>query len=665
MRIFELHFNPKVKTDLIFDSFCYEPENIYEKRLGSLYMVGELKNLLPQNFHFLAKLSQTIKEGYYTLSFKSSEQALKESLKRANEFLAKEVKKENVSWLGNLSFAVLSLKNFNLNFTKYGNLKILLLRGGKIIDIGKKLDFQKKELLPSKTFENIVSGKLAEDDKILILTEEIFSAFSEGFAEREPFLNQIAKLPKIEEKKLREILKENKELENLSGVCLLIQLQKEIEVLRAPLFFQKKAERFFFDQIFQPLFKISQKSLFFFKKISKIFQLKPKFFQFKLPLFFLFKISFKNLKERLKIKILPFRVFLLRKNLIVIFSLILLLSFGFFIFKEERGKEIKMAKGALEKVEAIKLKAENFLILKENKRAEKLFREAFEEILPQTKVGMPLREKAISLKENIEEKLFSLNKLEKDPPLKLLFEFESQKINFLPQKILASNFTLYFYSPFSKNLYKFNLKEKKGSLFKTNYNLDLATPLLDLILFYSKPNILLFLKDEKFEEKSLQVPYSDFDFNCLSSFKENLYFLDKKEGKILKFSPPSFKGKDWLKADQKKIILGKSLAIDESIWILKKDNQIDQYYKGIFQKTLKIDIFPSLENLTKIWTSTNHPFLYLLEPVKNRIIILDKKGEILKQYQSQEFDNLLDFAVSQDGKKIWLLNGKKVFELKI
>ncbi len=73
MQIFELHFNPKLKEDQIFDSFVYEPENTYEKNLGSLYIVGELQNALPQNSKFLDDLAKIIKKNYYTFSIKSPE----------------------------------------------------------------------------------------------------------------------------------------------------------------------------------------------------------------------------------------------------------------------------------------------------------------------------------------------------------------------------------------------------------------------------------------------------------------------------------------------------------------------------------------------------------------------------------------------------------------
>ncbi len=91
MRIFELHFNPEAKEDLIFDSFCYEPENVYEKRLGSLYMVGELRNTLPQNSRLLDNIAQVIKGKYYAFPLQTVEQSFKESLRKIWNGLSKKI----------------------------------------------------------------------------------------------------------------------------------------------------------------------------------------------------------------------------------------------------------------------------------------------------------------------------------------------------------------------------------------------------------------------------------------------------------------------------------------------------------------------------------------------------------------------------------------------
>lgn len=253
MRFFELHFNPQKidAPDLVFDSFCYEPENIYEKRLGSLFIVGELKNVFPQNLKFLDNLSAEIKRRYYSAPVKfSAEAALKDCLKKTNEFLEGVAKQGEVSWLGNLNLAILSFApakkdEFLVNFTKVGNVKILLVRSGEIIDIGKNLEFSEIEPYPLKIFGNIVSGKLAEKDVVAILTEEVFEHFS-----GRKILKEITKATQHDfGKVLKEVLqRREKELRKISGICLLCFLIKESWVEekkpKTSFTFQKEAEKF-------------------------------------------------------------------------------------------------------------------------------------------------------------------------------------------------------------------------------------------------------------------------------------------------------------------------------------------------------------------------------------------------------------------------------------
>jgi len=153
----------------------------------------------------------------------------------------------------------------------------------------------------------------------------------------------------------------------------------------------------------------------------------------------------------------------------------------------------------------------------------------------------------------------------------------------------------------------------------------------------------------------------------VSSFASHLYFLDKKSGKIIKYP---FLGKSkwveavsWLSSDASRNIDAKSMAVDGNVWVLAKDNSIYRYYAGEFKETLKIDIFPAIKDLSKIFTSTGLPYLYISEPSQKRIIILDKTGKVIRQFQSDSFDNLLDFSVSENGKTIYILNGLEVFKI--
>jgi len=701
MRIFELHFNPRSKgetVDKIFDSFCYEPENIYERRLGSLYMVGELRNTLPQNSRLLDNIAQVIKGRYYVLPLQTPEQSFKESLKKINEFLAGEVSKENVSWLGNLNFAVLSLKNFDLNFTKVGDIKILLLRAGKIIDIGKNLDLQDIEPYPLKIFINIVSGKLDVNDKILVLTKEVFTVFAEGLAEggktrqkanrgeelfsSESLLTKFVKEPSFDEKKLREILKaKEKRLSEISGVCLFIDLSEVLAEgrLEKPkiVTFRKEVEKFSIREALSPLIRLLVKFGLILKKvlatITSLIAKRLKIKRIKIP-----HLRFPAIfRRRPKIKITEN----LKKGLISVLVLALVLLTGFFIFQREEKQQLKKQTVVLNEVQEKINQAENFLIFKEEEKANILFKESWQEILPLTTKEGPLKNEATSLKESIEEHLRNLNKLEKITDPKLIFEFNPEE--FIPQKMVISQQDLYFFSPYSQNLFKIN-ERSEGSLIQTNQKFNLAASLDDAILFFSKPDKITTFKNGQFGESlSLKQPYPEgeedksssspfvaarvFDFSDFSSFRTNLYFLDSEKGEIVKYTAPLEEGKDsphlWLSSGTKKAIGSKSIAVDGSIWILEENNTISRYYGGQHQKDFVLDFFPYPKKLYKIIILPNLPYLYILEPIQNRIIVLDKTGKIIKQFQSEKFDNLKDFAVSDNGKTIYLLNGLKVYQI--
>ena len=723
MRIFEFHFNPKAKEDLIFDSFCYEPENVYEKRLGSLFLVGEIKNALPQNLRFLDNFVSFFKREYYSSPIKfSPEAALKLGLKKSNEFLEGISKSGDVSWLGNLNLLILNLKNFDLNLTKVGAIKILLLRQGQIIDIGKNLEFEDIEPYPLKIFGKIVTGKLAESDILLVLTKEVFNFFAEQpklqkgkvIQTSKNLLKQIAEIQPFEEKKLRAVFKtKEEELLKISGVCLLLLLTKEVwpKIERQRAFtFQKKAERFSLKQAFLPLAGAFKKIYPFRKALSKFDRLKQKFSKLRIgeedksssspfaaarvleehsffstlrraaarvpkvhPARSVISNKVKVQIKKPEIKLTP----IFRKNLVLVSSLILVIVLGFFIFKAGEQAKLKELRLTLTGIRENMSQAENYLTLNNEKKSYEILKEALRNVLPVTEEKSALQEEAVSLKDSIQKSLEKISKLERVTDPSLLFEFDEKE--FIPQKMVFFQNNLYLFSPVSDNIYKLSLTGEKNVLeTRQRFNEavalaatkgeeeDLSSSPDNQILFFQKPNLIFFLKNGSLSQPiSLSLPYPDFDPKTLAVYRSSLYFLDQKNGEIIKYPAPLAQNKDfpqtWLAKDTNKAMEAKSIAIDGPIWVLNKDNTISHYFGGNLKETLTLDFFPEPENLSSI--QALYELFYVLEPAQKRIIVLTKTGDIIKQYQSEKFDNLKDFAVSGDGKIIWLLNGTKVFEL--
>jgi len=289
-----------------------------------------------------------------------------------------------------------------------------------------------------------------------------------------------------------------------------------------------------------------------------------------------------------------------------------------------------------------------------------------------------LQEEAISLKDSIQKSLEKISKLEQVTDPSLLFEFDEKE--FIPQKMVFFKDNLYLFSPISDNVYKLSLANEKNVL-ETNQRFNEAVSFDNQILFFQKPNLIFFLKNgglvdelrssspfanaQVSEPISLSLPYPDFDPKTLAVYRSSIYFLDEKKGEIIKYPAPLTQNKDfpqtWLAKETKKAVGAKSIAIDGPIWILNKDNTISQYFRGNLKETIIPDFFPEPENLSSIQAS--YELFYVLEPAQKRIIVLTKTGDIIKQYQSEKFDNLKDFAVSEDGKTIWLLNGVKVYQI--
>ena len=619
MKAIELYFNPKKERDAIFESFVYEPENAQEKIKGNLYIACEITNTLPQNFDLLKNLAEVIKKEHYSSSQEISfEQSFKNALKKANEFLNEKIENNNVSWLGNLNCAVLSVasqenaQNRIINFTKYGDIKILLLKSEndtnneksqdvEIIDISSNIETQRADSNVSKIFENIVAGKLEISDKIMLLTKNTFDFFK-----NENLIEEIG--GNNNEKEINKILKENKKnLLQTSGICIFI--------------YSLVCENSNPSKINFPKFSLPNINI---PKIKLPFHRKKDTNQ---------ETSDKKYLQGLKLKspiisghreLFSFRKFFSpnrKKFIILIIILILTLSSGFLIFQRDKQQKIVTEKTNLEQIELKITQAQNALIFKDQDRANLLLQEAWNEITPFTEQGYLLRDEAKKIKDTIEQNLAPLMKLE----------------NIANPEIVSETQNLFF-------------QEK------------LSTLMDNFIILFSEPNELTILKHSNIE-KTLLLENTEKNSIMLDmlSYNKHLYFL-LDNNQIIKYAYLGDlewgKPESWLKINENDTINldAKSMAIDTSIWILDKSNQIKNYHNGIYKKTLELNIFPEFENPVKIYTSAESLYLYILEPCKNRIIILTKDGKIFKQFQSEKFDNLKDFVISKNEKTIYLLN---------
>lgn len=125
-------------------------------------------------------------------------------------------------------------------------------------------------------------------------------------------------------------------------------------------------------------------------------------------------------------------------------------------------------------------------------------------------------------------------------------------------------------------------------------------------------------------------------------FSENLYLLDDKTPQIWKYlgegdSYSEIKKYFSLPYEEKPI----SFGIDKSIYVLENNQRLTQYLSGVKQAfELILPQGEKISGATKVIVNPDLENIYLLEPIKKRVMIFNKKGE----YTSQLVDNLLSEA---------------------
>lgn len=250
MQIFEFQFNPK-KRDRKVETLSYEPE----KGNRSLYLIGEIRNIIPSNEKLLKRIIKMVRDEYESQSSESVEDALKNSLIKVNEYLSVEIARDNVSWLGNLHLAALSVSGSKVNIAKIGKISALLVGFEKINELNDKIeDRTSSNDFKPKTFGTIISGKLGRGERIAILTEEAMDVFKKS-----SILKKISELPFLDKKIIEDLVdSQKKEISKISGSFFLLDTKGPPKEKRS--FLSENEVIFSLKEIIIPIKELIQKT---------------------------------------------------------------------------------------------------------------------------------------------------------------------------------------------------------------------------------------------------------------------------------------------------------------------------------------------------------------------------------------------------------------------
>ncbi|MFH1832868.1 MAG: hypothetical protein ABH816_01725 [Candidatus Levyibacteriota bacterium] len=152
----------------------------------------------------------------------------------------------------------------------------------------------------------------------------------------------------------------------------------------------------------------------------------------------------------------------------------------------------------------------------------------------------------------------------------------------------------------------------------------------------------------------------------LGVYLGNIYLLDKKANQILKFVANNFSKSNYLASSESvDFNSASSLTIDGSIYVLLSDGTIRKFTKGKSDSFTIKSLDKPLLKPSRIFTSSDANNIYILDNGNSRIVVLDKNGNYLSQYQSKIVADAKDFEVLESSKKIFLLSQNKIYQIEL
>ncbi|MDP3993515.1 MAG: hypothetical protein U1C57_02295 [Candidatus Doudnabacteria bacterium] len=147
-----------------------------------------------------------------------------------------------------------------------------------------------------------------------------------------------------------------------------------------------------------------------------------------------------------------------------------------------------------------------------------------------------------------------------------------------------------------------------------------------------------------------------------------IYALDKTSGQIwrLRVGDSNIdRGEGWLKTADPALSQSVGMAVDGNIYVQYPD-ATERYFNGLKQVAFKLGvIIPPLRKAGKIYTAANYQFLYVLDSENKRILLFDKQGGLQQQLVSEKFRDLSDIYVDEPNKIIYALSGSELLQISL
>lgn len=713
-----INYTRLTTSDKINDKFVtcqvYIPQDRDQAEKGQIFSHIEILSPWFPTSQIGQTIINTLIKEYYKGNDSSELVNFEEAIKKVNEVLAGSAQNGETEWIGKLSGVLVMVNKSEIHFAQTGKSHSYLYRSGKVNHITEGLESEEAPH-PLKTFSNLTSGTLSEDDKVIIANDTFFEVINPNELKM-----IVSSLPPsgaaIESAKILQ----NHGTQDANAIFLELTTKEKLANLPP----EQKVEAVYLDQQILTLSAMSKNALSNVgRSIGKIFRSSSKM----ISDFSVSKVAplakkgieyskeksaqafertkqiskpstenesiddekFEEKKENTKNKtgfikkfqnsivtsllkaknkvrrfLIQIGLYTRKKSkmylgLLIVVALALGLIIFFSLAHKKNNEESANLQSTYNQIVALSGQAD---VLVTSNAEEALGK--YDQVLTlyQTLKGTKISDQAKPLADKASSQIDSISKLAHIDAARQTNIKDAGAITINDKNIFAISGS--------------DLLSKKIGSGEFNKTATLGGSPSNLTYFWD-PDLIAALSNNKiisFDSTGNNLNSSSFTFNApqiLKTFGSNLYVIDSSDSLLYKvpYSAASFGDKSSYFKDQVDINSLVDFAIDGSVYTLSNKGLVARYSRGAKLNDSQIAL-PGNQKIGSYFNLlTTESSLNLIAAVKvndaYRLIELRKNGDFVKQYALNGIEEIKSIANDQTNSRIFVLSKDKVFEFKI
>lgn len=351
----------------------------------------------------------------------------------------------------------------------------------------------------------------------------------------------------------------------------------------------------------------------------------------------------------------------------VLFALLFIYSTSYFKHQQNKEVDSQEFQNIVNQIQEKKNQAESNIIFGDEKKARTEITEA-QKLLANLPVNSKKqKETQEQLNKEVEAIIAKLRHITTiNDPILITDLSNQQENNINVQNIVYQNNQIIAFDNINNISYQINPETKEVAKIYSNLSdigqINKAKSIGNKILIYHDDHGFVEFSANKFIPLTIGLQ-SGGKIADFTDYNNRIYTVDINNNQIYRHSVIEGgygSGVAWLKEsiNLNNIV---SIGIDTNIWLLDNTGKILKLNKGNQQNFTTKNLDPALIAPTALFTNDETNHLYILEPKNQRIVVLDKEGNLITQYYSQIFDNLKSMSIFEKEKKIFIVNDNKIY----